>query len=91
MHRKMWDATSFTLASTEEESVSWRREGAGGEGQRWKGAWWVKVEQQNLNSRQRRQIARGLLRLIARGQEEMIGVLEELKDEIRAELMKATA
>ena len=49
------------------------------------------MEQQNLNSRQRRQISRGLRRLIARGQEEMIGVMEELKDEIRAELMKATA
>ena len=59
MHRKMWDATSFTVASTKEESVSWRREGAGGEWQRWKGAWWVKVEQQNLNSTQKRQISRG--------------------------------
>ena len=34
MHQKMWEATSFTsftVASTEEESVSWRRGGAGGE------------------------------------------------------------
>ena len=25
MHQKMWEATSFTVASTEEESASWRR------------------------------------------------------------------
>ena len=55
------------------------------------GAWLVKVEQQNLNSRQRRRISRGLRRLIARAREETIGVLEELKDEIRAEWVKANA
>ena len=91
MHHKMLEATSFTGAFTENESASWRREGAGGEWQRWKGAWWVKVEQQNLNSRQRRQISRGLRRLIARGREETIGVLEELKHEIRTEWVKANA
>ena len=91
MHQKVWETTSFTVAFTEDESASWRREGAGGEWQRWKGAWWIKVEQQNLNSRQRRQISRGLRRLTARGREETIGVLEELKDEIRAEWVKANA
>ena len=59
MHQKTWEATSFTGAPTEEECVSWRGDGAGGEWQRWNGAWWVKVGQQNLNSRQRRQISRG--------------------------------
>ena len=87
----MWEGTSFTGASMEEESASWIREGAGGEWQRWKGAWWVKVEQQNLNSRQRRQISRGLRRLIERGQGEMIGLMEELKNDVRAEMVKANA
>ena len=57
----------------------------GGEWQRWKGAWWVKVGRQNLNSRKRRQNLRGLRRLIARRLEEMIGVLEELQNQVRAE------
>ena len=68
MHQKMWEAMSFTGVATEEESASWRRDGAGGEWQRWHGAWWVKVGQQNLNSRQRRQISGGLQRLTAREQ-----------------------
>ena len=66
MHRKMWEAMRFAEATTEEENVSWRHDGARGEWQRWKGAWWVKVEQHHLNSRQRRQISRGLWRLTER-------------------------
>ena len=30
MHEKMWEAMSFTGTATEEESTSWRRDGAGG-------------------------------------------------------------
>ena len=40
MHQKMWEATSFTGAFTEDESASWRSEGAGGEKQRWKVRGW---------------------------------------------------
>ena len=60
MHQRMLEAMGFTETGTEEENESWRHDGAGGEWQRWKGAWWVKVGRQNLNSRQRRQISRGL-------------------------------
>ena len=91
MHQKLWEATSFTGRPTEEENVSWRRDGAGREWQRWKGAWWVKVGRQNLNSRQRKQISRGLRRLIARGPGATIGVLQELKNEINAEMLAANA
>ena len=37
MHEKMWEAMSFTGTATEEESTSWKRDGAGGEWQRWEG------------------------------------------------------
>ena len=86
MHHKMWEAMSFTGAAAEEESASWRRDGAGEEWQRWKGVWWVKVGQQKLNSRQRRQISRGLQRLTAREHNEVTWLLKELTSEIRAEV-----
>ena len=46
----------------------------------------VKVEQQNLNSRQRRQISRGLQRLTAGEHTEVAWLLRELKSEIKAEV-----
>ena len=85
MHRKMWEAIRFAEATTEEENVSWRHD-AGGEWQRWKCAWWVKVGHQNLNSRQRRQIPRGLWRLTAREANEVARLLRELQSEIKAEV-----
>ena len=35
----------------------WRREGDDDEWQRWNATWWIRVEQRNLNSRQRRKIS----------------------------------
>ena len=46
--------------SMDEGSAGWRREGDGDEWQKWHGAFWIRVEQQNLNSRQRMKISRGL-------------------------------
>ena len=79
MHQKMWEAVSLTGTATEEESTNWRRDGAGGEWQRWKGEWWIRVGSSNLNSRQRRGVSRNLRRLIAREQNEVWELLRELK------------
>ena len=79
MHEKMWEAMSFTGTATVEESTNWRRDGAGGEWQRWKGEWWIRVGSSNLNSRQRRRVSRDLRRLIAREQNEVLKLLRELK------------
>ena len=91
MRQKAFEAMGSNKASMEEGSGSWRRDGAWGEWQRWKGAWWVKVGRQNLNARQRKQISRGLRRLIAGGQDEMMRLMTELKNEIRAEVVTANA
>ena len=79
MHEKMWEAMSFTGTATEEESTSWRRDDAGGEWQRWKGEWWIRVASSKLNSRQRRRVSRNLRRLIPREQNEVLKLLRELQ------------
>ena len=89
--REMRQRMSEAMGFTGEENASWRRDGAGGAWQRWKRAWWVKVGGQNLNSRQRSRVSKGLQRLVARGQNEMIRLLTELKNEIRAEVATASA
>ena len=52
----------------------------GGEWQRWKGEWWIRVGRSSLNARQRRRISRDLRRLISREQNEVLRVLWELKN-----------
>ena len=67
-----------------------RREGHEDEWKRWNGSWWIKVEQQNFNSTQRRKISRGLWRIMTREQNEMTNLLRELRNEMRAEVEEAT-
>ena len=68
------------------EGASWgcdaRRDGEWGEWQQWDGVWWIRVGHSNLNSRQRRQVSRGLKWLVAREQNEVIKLLRELKSAI---------
>ena len=52
MYQKMGEVIGPSEASMEEGSARWMRERDGDDWQRWNGAWWIKVEQQNLNSRQ---------------------------------------
>ena len=49
------------------------------------------MEQQNLNSTQRRQVSRRFRKLFAREQNEMIRLLKELMSEIRAEFVSSNA
>ena len=71
-------------------SVGWRREDDGDEWQRWNGTWWLSVEQQNLNSRQRRKISRRLRRMITREPKWMASLLRELRNGIKAEIEETT-
>ena len=68
------------------EGASWgcdaRRDGEWREWQQWDGVWWIRVGHTYLNSRQRRQVSRGLKRLVAREQNEVIKLLRELKSAI---------
>ena len=41
-----------------DKGIPWRREDEGDEWQRWDGSWWIRVDQDGLNSRQRRKISR---------------------------------
>ena len=74
----------------DEGNLGCRRETDGEEWQRWNGSWWIRVEQQNLNSRQRRKISRSLRRMITREQNGMANLLKELRNEIRAEVEETT-
>ena len=69
--------TAAAESSTWNRGIPWRYEDNGDEWQRWEGSWWIRVNQDDLNSRQRRKISRnnGMARL-----------LQELKKGIRAEV-----
>ena len=58
----------------------------GDEWQRWEGSWWIRVNQDGSNSRQRRKISRGLKRTIDRERNGMAKLLRELKRGIWAEI-----
>ena len=52
---------------------------------RWDGNWWIRVEQQDLNSRKRRNISRGLRRMIIWEKNGKASLLRELLNGIGAE------
>ena len=60
-----------------------RRKDDGDEWQSWNGHWWIRVEQ-DLNSRQRRKVSRGLRRMITREHSGMAELLKELRNGIKA-------
>ena len=90
IYYKMGEMMGSDEASMDEGNLGCRRETDGEEWQRWNGSWWIRVEQQNLNSRQRRKISRGLRRMITREQNGMANLLKELRNEIRAEVEETT-
>ena len=84
----MGEVIDSSEASMDEGTAGRRRECDGDAWQRWNGAWWIRVEQPNLNSRQRRKISRGRRRMITPEQNGMTNLLRELRDEIKAEVLK---
>ena len=72
--------------STWNRGIPWRYQDEGDEWQRWEGSWWIRVNQDDLNSRQRRKISRGLEKMIDREKNGMARLLQELKKGIRAEV-----
>ena len=73
-------------SSTWNKSTSCRHEDNGDEWQRWEGSWWIRVNQDDLNSRQRRKTSRNLKKMIDREKNGMARLLQELKKGIRAEV-----
>ena len=63
----------------------WRYEVYGDEWQRSEGSWWIRVNQDDLNSRKRRNISRNLRKMIDREKNGMARLLQELKKGTRAE------
>ena len=51
MHQPMGEMMGSNETSMGEGSASRKREGEEEDRQKWIGAWWIQVEQQNLNSR----------------------------------------
>ena len=45
----------FSETSMDEGGAFWRRGDDGDERQGWNGTWWIRVEQQDLNSRQKKE------------------------------------
>ena len=52
--------TAAAEPSTWSRGIPWKYEDEGDEWQRWEGSWWIRVNQDDLNSRQRRKISRSL-------------------------------
>ena len=84
----MYDRMTAAAAesSTWNRGIPWRYEDNGDEWQRWEGSWWIRVNQDDLNSRQRRKISRNLRKMIDREKNGMARLLQELKKGIRAEV-----
>ena len=78
--------TAAAEPSTWNRGIPWRYEDDGDEWQRWEGSWWIRVNHDDLNSRQRRQISRSLKKMIDREKNGMARLLQELKKGIRAEV-----
>ena len=80
------------MTSAAAESSTWNRgiperyEDSGDEWQLWEGSWWIRVNQDDLNSRQRRKISRNLRKMIDHEKNGMARLLQELKKGIRAEV-----
>ena len=82
----MYDRMAAAEASTWGKGVPWRQEDEGNDRQRWEGSWWIRVNQDDLNSRQRRKISRGLKRMIDREKNGMARLIRELKKGIKDEI-----
>ena len=78
--------TAAAEPSTWNRGIPWKYEDEGDEWQRWEGSWWIWVNQDDLNSRQRRKISRSLKKIIDREKNGMARLLQELKKGIRAEV-----
>ena len=78
--------TAAAEPSTRNRGITWKCEDEGDEWQRWEGSWWIRVNQDDLNSRQRRKISRSLKNMIDREKNGMARLLQELKKGIRAEV-----
>ena len=78
--------TAAAEPSTWNRGIPWRYEDEGDEWQRWEGSWWIRVNHDDLNSRQRRKISRNLTKMIDREKNGMARLLQELKKGIRAEV-----
>ena len=68
-----------------EKGVPWRQEDEGDDWPRWKGSW-IRVNQDNLNSRHGRNNSRGLKRMIDREKNGMARLIRELKKGIKDEV-----
>ena len=51
--------TAAAEPSTWNRGIPWKYEDEGDEWQRWEGSWWIRVNQDDFNSRQRRKIYQG--------------------------------
>ena len=78
--------TAAAEPNTWNRGIPWRYEDEGDEWQRGDGSWWIRVNQDDLNSRQRRKISRGLKKMIDREKNGMARLLQELKKGIRTEV-----
>ena len=59
--KRMYDRmTAAAEPSSWNKGIPWRYENDGDEWQRWEGSWWIRVNHNDLNSRQRRKISRNL-------------------------------
>ena len=67
----MYDRTAAAAAerSSWNRGIPWRYEDDGDDWQRWEGSWWIRVNHDDLNSRQRRKISRNLKKMIDRRKE----------------------
>ena len=61
-----WMTAAAAEPSTWNRGIPWRYEDDGEEWQRWEGSWWIRVNHDDLNSRQRRKISRNLKKMIDR-------------------------
>ena len=77
----MYDRMTAAAAesSTWNRGIPWRYEDNGDKWQRWEGSWWISVNQDDLNSRQRRKISINLRKMIDREKNGMTRLLQELK------------
>ena len=78
--------TAAAEPSTWNRGIPWEYEDEGDEWQRCEGCWWIRVHQDDLNSRQRRKMSRSLKKMIDREKNGMARLLQELKKGIRAEV-----
>ena len=85
MCHKMGEMMGFSETNVDEGVAAWRREDDGDGWQRWNGNWWIRVAQQDFNSK-RSEISRGFRRMIIREQNGMASLLRELRNGIKPEI-----